>query len=219
MYFVYYADTAQAFEPGDFVITECDRGEDLGMVVNIINLQIYHEHKHQDIKFLDEEVFRIRQIIRLATRLEREQLPIKYHDEQTVLQHCIEVVRNVFMLPMNIIDAEYQYDRTKLSIYYVSDVRIDFREIVRHVFSTFQTRIWMKKSNRELNFEPVAYAVAALATGVAPNKASIYRGDLGRGVGTPLDSSNTVTSSSGIGSYASVSGGTNSPFLNNGGGY
>lgn len=123
------------------------------------------------------------------------------------------------MLPMNIIDAEYQYDRTKLSIYYVSDVRIDFREIVRHVFSTFQTRIWMKKSNRELNFEPVAYAVAALATGVAPNKASIYRGDLGRGVGTPLDSSNTVTSSSGIGSYASVSGGTNSPFLNNGGGY
>lgn len=56
------------------------------MVVNIINLAIYHEHKHRDIKFLDEEVFRIRQIIRLANRYEREQLPIKFHDEQTVLQ-------------------------------------------------------------------------------------------------------------------------------------
>lgn len=102
MYFVYYADTAQAFEPGDFVITECDRGEDLGMVVNIINLQIYHEHKHQDIKFLDEEVFRIRQIIRLATRLEREQLPIKYHDEQTVLQVWMIIV-HVLLFICNIV--------------------------------------------------------------------------------------------------------------------
>ena len=135
---------------------------------------------------------------------------------------------------MNVIDAEYQYDRTKLSIYYVSDVRIDFREIVRHVFSTFQTRIWMKKSNRELSFEPIAYAVAALATGVAPNKTTLYRGDLGRGVGTPYDNNAAVGNSGGggvgsgggnssghgtLGAYSNISGGSSSSYMNANGGF
>lgn len=71
---------------------------------------------------------------------------------------------------MNVVDAEYQFDRTKLSVYYTSSVRIDFRELVKNVFSTFQTRIWMKKSNREMSFEPKKFAVLALTTGVQFNQ-------------------------------------------------
>lgn len=46
---------------------------------------------------------------------------------------------------MKIMDAEYQFDRTKLTITYIAENRVDFREMVRDLFSRFKVRIWMKQ--------------------------------------------------------------------------
>jgi hypothetical protein len=46
---------------------------------------------------------------------------------------------------MGVLDAEYQYDRHKLTFYFEADRRIDFREMVSELFSQYKTRIWMQQ--------------------------------------------------------------------------
>jgi cell fate regulator YaaT (PSP1 superfamily) len=49
-------------------------------------------------------------------------------------------------LPIKLVTAECQFDRNKITIYYDTQVtRVDFREFVRDLYSTFKTRIWMQK--------------------------------------------------------------------------
>jgi hypothetical protein len=69
-------------------------------------------------------------------------------------------------LPMKVVDAEYQFDRRKLTVYYSSDCRIDFRELVRDLFSAFRTRIWMKKVSAHCPFVPAECAAVSMSTGV-----------------------------------------------------
>ena len=53
-------------------------------------------------------------------------------------------------LPMQILDAEYQFDRHKLTFYFEADRRIDFRELVSDLFSLYKTRIWMQQVDTTL---------------------------------------------------------------------
>jgi cell fate regulator YaaT (PSP1 superfamily) len=68
-------------------------------------------------------------------------------------------------LPMTVFDAEYTFDRSKLTLYYNSEVHIDFRELVKDMYARFKTRIWMKKMNQEPPFYPKHFATVQLLTG------------------------------------------------------
>lgn len=46
---------------------------------------------------------------------------------------------------MVILDAEFQFDRHKLTYFFEADRRIDFRELVSELFSLYKTRIWMQQ--------------------------------------------------------------------------
>jgi len=46
---------------------------------------------------------------------------------------------------MHVIDAEYQFDRHKLTFFFEADRRIDFRELVRDLFAVYKTRIWLQQ--------------------------------------------------------------------------
>ncbi|GAA5867799.1 hypothetical protein JCM3774_005856 [Rhodotorula dairenensis] len=46
-------------------------------------------------------------------------------------------------LPMEILDAEWQWDRRKLTFYYTAETRVDFRELVRELFRIWKTRVWL----------------------------------------------------------------------------
>lgn len=57
---------------------------------------------------------------------------------------------------MQVIDAEYQWDRRKLTFYFISEQRIDFRELVRELFRGFKTRIWMSNISATASAQLVA---------------------------------------------------------------
>ena len=42
----------------------------------------------------------------------------------------------------------YQFDRHKLTFFFEADGRIDFRELVRDLFSIYKTRIWMQQVDK-----------------------------------------------------------------------
>lgn len=43
-----------------------------------------------------------------------------------------------------IVDAEFQYDRKKLTVFYYSNYRVDFRDFVKDLYSIYYARIWME---------------------------------------------------------------------------
>ena len=82
------------------------------------------------------------------------------------LQTCENLALHTYRLPMTVVDVEYQFDRHKITVYYDSPLRIDFRELVRDLFSSFKARIWMKKINQFQAPDIQHYAAMALATGI-----------------------------------------------------
>ncbi|MBI1966635.1 MAG: hypothetical protein HYS40_01475, partial [Gemmatimonadetes bacterium] len=48
-------------------------------------------------------------------------------------------------LPMKVSDAEWQWDRRKLTVYFTAEQRVDFRALVRDLASRFRTRIELRQ--------------------------------------------------------------------------
>ena len=46
---------------------------------------------------------------------------------------------------MNLTEVEYTFDGSKIIFYFTSDGRVDFRELVKDLASTFHTRIELRQ--------------------------------------------------------------------------
>ncbi|KAK8854815.1 hypothetical protein IAR55_003554 [Kwoniella newhampshirensis] len=73
---------------------------------------------------------------------EQSRMREKAHDEYEAMMICKEKVIQRG-LPMQIVDAEYQWDRRKLTFYFKADKRVDFRDLTKENFRIFKSRIWM----------------------------------------------------------------------------
>jgi cell fate regulator YaaT (PSP1 superfamily) len=71
---------------------------------------------------------------------------------------------------MAILDAEYQYDRHKLTFFFEADKRIDFRDLVSELFSQYKTRIWMQQVDTTTLPLADAGSDLAKATGFLPER-------------------------------------------------
>ena len=115
---------------GDLVIVEGDRGKDLGKVVQ------------EGLTSVDVSHAQPKPILRLAEPEEVAQLLRKGQLEAEALAVC-RIKVQARDLPMEVVDAEYQWDMKKLTFYYIASQRIDFRELVKDLFKIYKTRIWM----------------------------------------------------------------------------
>ena len=146
---------------GTYVKVEADRGEDLGIVVGKIPSEKYNLTTRSSFRGGMGEmgiippptglgaasIADLKRIIRLATHDEVSLLAMKREEEEELLKVCLGKVRQRG-LPMNVVDAEYQFDRHKLTFFFEAEGRIDFRELVRDLFSMYKTRIWMQQLDK-----------------------------------------------------------------------
>lgn len=128
--------------PGEYVVVGGDRGEDIGLVT--------HTWASGTNSTAPEHVAKwagvgLGKVLRVASVLEVSQL----QGVQTELEaRAVEVAQEKVVehgLHMRIVDAEYQFDRKKLTFYYQSQSRLDFRTLVRDLYKTFRARIWMEQ--------------------------------------------------------------------------
>ncbi|KAJ6514684.1 PSP1-domain-containing protein [Mycena vulgaris] len=156
----YRADERDRIRVGDLVIVEADRGKDLGKVVNdSITLGEVEAFWAGQARFGSgqspptspggadgappgKKEIAPKMIYGKAGAGDAQLLVAKMQDEQKALALCQTKVR-AKKLPMEVVDAEYQWDRRKLTFYFVAEKRIDFRELVRELFRLYKTRIWM----------------------------------------------------------------------------
>nr|ODO02298.1 hypothetical protein L204_01031 [Cryptococcus depauperatus CBS 7855] len=79
---------------------------------------------------------------------EQQRMREKMQDEYDAMMICREKVTQKG-LPMQIVDAEYQWDRRKLTFYFKADKRVDFRDLTKENFRIFKSRIWMSMVSKD----------------------------------------------------------------------
>lgn len=106
---------------GDFVKVEADRGEDLGVVCDIVSV---HDMRGTSIlNKLKSSTGSIKRILRLANDYECDQLKTKMEEEINIIFTCRDISQSVYMLPMSVVDAEYQVN---ISIYFYINIFYKF---------------------------------------------------------------------------------------------
>jgi len=128
-------------KPGNFVKVEADRGHDMGTVVSRMPFSEYDAESRQsnaserfDKNILEKSkgqnnestIPTLKKILRVATVEEITMLQTKQKDEDDILNQCRTKAKQRG-LTMNVIDAEYQFDRNKLTFYFQAQGRVDFR--------------------------------------------------------------------------------------------
>ncbi len=136
----YYSFTGLGVQAGDHVIVEADRGHDLGRVAA---LGAVAERKCSSSGGCSTPTPEKR-VLRAAKTDEVERLPGLRSDETRVRAETRKLVRK-HGLRMKVTEAEWQFDRNKLIIYFTAEKRVDFRELVRDLARTFRTRIELKQ--------------------------------------------------------------------------
>jgi len=125
--------------PGTPVIVEADRGEDLGEVRSTGSLA----ERKGELRGQEDKVPEKR-ILREARSDEVDRLKDLRKDEDRVRQETRRLVEK-HDLNMKVTEAEWQFDRNKLLIYFTADRRVDFRQLVRDLARVFRTRIELRQ--------------------------------------------------------------------------
>lgn len=129
------------FEPGDLnikmgdkVIVETSRGVELGTVKTPVE-------EIPDEKIGDKQ---FEKILRIANETDLDQEAENKNKEREAYLICREKIKN-HGLEMKLVQAEYTFDRNKLLFYFTADGRVDFRELLKDLASTFHTRIELRQ--------------------------------------------------------------------------
>jgi cell fate regulator YaaT (PSP1 superfamily) len=129
----YFSPEEFKFNLGDKVIVETARGVELG-VVKVANKTIGSE----------EIVSPLKPVIRPATGADVQHYESNRAQEEEAIAICQKKV-DAHGLGMKLVGAEYTFDNSKLIFYFTCESRVDFRELVRDLASTFRTRIELRQ--------------------------------------------------------------------------
>ena len=129
----YFSPESIKFNVGDKVIVETARGVELG-VVKVANKTVTSE----------EIVSPLKPVTRLATAADVQHYEKNRAQEAEAIAICQKKVE-AHGLGMKLVGAEYTFDNSKLIFYFTCETRVDFRELVRDLASTFRTRIELRQ--------------------------------------------------------------------------
>ncbi len=131
---VYYFDPKGNKLPvGSGVIVETARGVEFGYVASP-----NEEIDEKDI------VAPLKPIIRAATKADFDRLEKNKQKEKEAFDIALEKIRE-HNLDMKLINTEYTFDGSKILFYFTAEGRVDFRELVKTLASTFKTRIELRQ--------------------------------------------------------------------------
>ncbi|HET9947353.1 MAG TPA: regulatory iron-sulfur-containing complex subunit RicT [Longimicrobiales bacterium] len=136
----YYSYSELDLRPGHHVIVEAERGEDLGEVSAV---GVVAERKCSGSSGCATPRPEHR-VLRLAVPEELRNLDGLRADEHRVREKTRKLVLK-HNLKMKVTEAEWQFDRHRLIIYFTAEKRVDFRALVKDLARTFRTRIELRQ--------------------------------------------------------------------------
>ena len=131
---IYYFNP-QSFDlrRGVTVIVETDRGLQFGKV----ELPPFS---------LDESKLRIplKNVVRISTKQDYVNHKKNLKDTLDAIDRCKELIEK-YNLKMQILDANFTFDRSQLLFRFIADNRIDFRQLVKDLANRYKTRIELRQ--------------------------------------------------------------------------
>ena len=118
-----------ALKPGDMVVVESDLGLSIGKVVRMTPAAENKEYK---------------KVLRLASEGDLLESKANSGIEKEAFDFCRERIM-ARGLQMKLIRTEATLDRKRIIFYFISEKRIDFRELVKDLAQKFRTRIEMRQ--------------------------------------------------------------------------
>ncbi|OLC98833.1 MAG: hypothetical protein AUI88_02995 [Gemmatimonadetes bacterium 13_1_40CM_3_70_8] len=131
----------------DAVIVEVERGQDLGRVSAlgaVATKKCDTACQGCSLAGAAPTATPERRIVRRATPDDTHTAERLHEEEDAVRRKVMERVQQ-HVLPMKVSDAEWQWDRKKLTIYFTAEQRVDFRALVRDLAGLFHTRIELRQ--------------------------------------------------------------------------
>ena len=131
---IYYFDPKGVKIPlGTKVILETSRGIEMG-TVKITNKTVSSK----------EIVLPLKEVIRIATKDDEERERANRDLENKAKIVCKKKIAE-HKLEMHLVNVEYTFDNSKLTFYFTSETRVDFRELVKDLAGIFKTRIELRQ--------------------------------------------------------------------------
>jgi len=129
---------------GEHVIVEADRGQDLGWVRRAVEGAAATCGGGCDEVGDRPVVPPEKRVIRRASPADVLRSQQLRDEEDQVRRRTRELVKT-HKLRMKVSEAEWQWDRNKLTVYFTAERRVDFRALVRDMARTFRTRIELRQ--------------------------------------------------------------------------
>lgn len=124
----------QEYRRGMRVIARTPRGLEAGEVLTAANERVLDQLENPPSGNIQREM----------TENDENELS---HIAQTTAEEaekCFEIIRE-FDLPMDLVDVERLFGGERMVVYYLSESRVDFRELVKRLAHEFQTRVEMRQ--------------------------------------------------------------------------
>ncbi len=131
---VYYFDPGDIpLKAGQKVLVETVRGIEIGIVAT-------------DLKEVPEDklVLPLKQVLRLA---QKEDFITESQNKQRACE-AMDIARQKIEehgLEMRLVDAEYTFDGSRITLYFTADGRVDFRELVKDLASVLKARVELRQ--------------------------------------------------------------------------
>ena len=125
----YFSANGGQYERGAQVMAETSRGLEIGTVVKG-NWELAAESVPSPLK----------PVLRAAGEADLDQDRRNREQETEAFKYCLALVRE-HGLPMRLVDTVYTFDGKRLVFYFASEIRVDFRQLVKELASHFKTRI------------------------------------------------------------------------------
>ncbi len=129
----YYKFNNITLDDKKYVIVESDNGEKFAEIVTSV-IEV------------DEKKLRskVKKIIRIANKRDMQKNENNLSDEKKALCDANRLV-NELNLDMNILSADFSFDRKQLIFNFMASERIDFRELAKKLASIYKTRIELRQ--------------------------------------------------------------------------
>ncbi|MEM2118800.1 MAG: stage 0 sporulation family protein [Candidatus Bathyarchaeia archaeon] len=131
---IYYFDASSIpVDSRDYVVVETAYGKEVGKVVISAKQAIFNEISEP-----------LRPVIRKASEQDLEKVKRNQRLARAALEKCRELAKKL-QTPIKPVSAHYDLDRTRLTIFFTAEKRVDFRELVRELSHTLRTKVELRQ--------------------------------------------------------------------------
>ncbi len=129
----YFSPDGKNYSIGDKVIVETSAGNAFGFVSK-------GNHEVSE----DSIVGELKKVLRAATDKDLNRIKENEEKQKQAFEICEKKIAD-HGLDMKLVEVEYSFDGSKITFFFTADGRVDFRELVKGLASSFHTRIELRQ--------------------------------------------------------------------------